>query len=70
MSVVSASISRSSWDRSEKPGRTCLACSLSRAATAQVSAESGNGERAKRTLGLCLGKDFVNLICVVYPAGR
>jgi hypothetical protein len=44
MSVVRASISRSSWDRSENPGRTCLACSLSRVATAQVSSESRNGE--------------------------
>ena len=33
MSFVAASISLSSADRSEKPGRTCLAWSLSRAVT-------------------------------------
>lgn len=33
MSVVAASISLSSDDRSVKPGRTCFACNLSRAAT-------------------------------------
>jgi len=33
ISVVAASISLSSCDLSEKPGRTCFACSLSNAAT-------------------------------------
>lgn len=33
MSVVRRSMSRSSADRSENPGRTCLACSLSSVAT-------------------------------------
>lgn len=39
MSVVAASISRSSADRSEKPGRACFACSLSRAVTGSEARE-------------------------------
>ena len=43
MSDVSCSISRSSADRSENPGRTCLACSLSSVAT---TSERGRCRRA------------------------
>jgi hypothetical protein len=39
MSEVIVSISRSSCDRSEKPGRTCFACSLSREATGQRASQ-------------------------------
>lgn len=41
MSLVAASISRSSEDRSAKPGRTCRAWSLSKAATGKRRNEHG-----------------------------
>jgi hypothetical protein len=40
ISVVRASISRSSTERSENPGRTCFAWSLSRAVTGKGSNEN------------------------------
>jgi len=56
MSVVSSAMSRSWEERSEKPGRTCRACSLSSAATREglVSTEGEEPANSATLIRCCL----------------
>lgn len=75
MSVVAASISRSSALRSAKPGRTCFACSLSSRATAELRSARAGHERDRqgdetRTFRGGRGEEILDLLCVVDPGRR
>lgn len=69
MSCVLRSISRSSAVRSVKPGRTCLACSLSSAVTAGQPKDSKTCNEGGSTFPLYATQDLFHLITRIHPIG-
>lgn len=71
ISVVAASISRSSAVRSAKPGRTCFAWSFSRATTkvkrTEMMSLKPQRDYQEHTFSLCSAQDLLDLVGKINP---